>query len=244
MLKQVEKQKVADEIVDQLKSLILAGHYPPGSRLPAERELAKSLGVNRSSLREALKRLEQLNLLSIRQGDGTRVTNFMETAGLELLEHLVPLANSGYPRIIRDAMEFRLHYCTNIVELAVPRRTEEHLVKLKKYADLCASEKPMTLADLVEPAFEFWVTMVSATNNSVFGLLINSTRNALRSHGPILAHFLISRVDVCKHNYELLEAVSAQDLDVAVKVTVDYIERSNKHLTDLLAAHKIPLPTV
>ena len=244
MLKQVEKTKVADEIVDQLKSLILAGHYSPGARLPAERELAKSLGVNRSSLREALKRLEQLGLLSIRQGDGTRVTNFMETAGIELLEHLVPLANSGYPRIIRDAMEFRLCYCTDIIKLAVPRRTEEQLAKLKEYADACAADKPMTLADATEPAFGFWATLVSATHNSVFGLLINSSRNALSSHRNLLAHFLISREAVCKHNYELLDAVTRKDVDDALKITIDYIERSNKHFTDLLAAHKISLPAV
>ena len=58
MLKPVEKQRVAEEIVEQLRELILTGQYPPGAKLPPERELAKRLGVNRASLREALKKLE------------------------------------------------------------------------------------------------------------------------------------------------------------------------------------------
>lgn len=241
MLKQVEKQRIADEIVDQLKSLILAGHYPPGSRLPAERELAKTLGVNRSSLREALKKLEHLGLLSIRQGDGTRVTNFMETAGLELLEHLVPLANSGYPRIIRDAMEFRTFYCLDIIRMATPRRTDAHLAKLRRHADECETPKPTLLA-LLEPAFEFWVTLVQATGNSVFGLLINSGRNALKAHQPLMAHFLISQEEVVRSNAEILEAVAIKDVDRALHVARDYIQRSNQYFIDLLEAHQIELP--
>src|SRR6266576_1741703 len=73
MLKPVEKQRVAEEIAEQLRSLILNGQYPPGSKLPPERELSKRLRVNRASLREALKKLEHLGLVRIRQGDGTRL---------------------------------------------------------------------------------------------------------------------------------------------------------------------------
>ena len=53
-LKPVERQRVADEIVEQLRGLILSGQYRPGAKLPPERELARTLGVNRASLREAL----------------------------------------------------------------------------------------------------------------------------------------------------------------------------------------------
>src|ERR1700760_1375340 len=106
MLKPVEKQRVAEEIAEQLRGLILNGQYPPGSKLPPERELSKRLKVNRASLREALKKLEHLGLVRIRQGDGTRVTNFMETGGIELVQHLLPLAG-GRPELIRDLLEFR-----------------------------------------------------------------------------------------------------------------------------------------
>src|SRR6202000_850780 len=92
MLKPVEKQRVAEEIGEQLRSLILNGQYPPGSKPPPARALSKRLRVNRASLREALKKLEPLGLVRIRQGDGTRVQNFMETGGIELVQHLLPLA--------------------------------------------------------------------------------------------------------------------------------------------------------
>src|SRR5512134_275716 len=118
MLKPVEKQRVAEEIVEQLRSLILTGQSPPGAKLPPERELSKKLGVNRASLREALKKLEHLGLVRIRQGDGTRVQNFMETGGIELVSYLLPLAPTSHPDLIRDTLEFRRIFGREVSRLA------------------------------------------------------------------------------------------------------------------------------
>lgn len=62
-------QRIADEIVRQIES----GTFKPGGRLPAERELARSLSVSRSSLREALGELEMQGRISIRMGSGAYV---------------------------------------------------------------------------------------------------------------------------------------------------------------------------
>src|SRR5688572_33177489 len=110
MLKPVERQRVADEIVEQLRALILTGQYRAGDKLPPERQLAKELGVNRASLREALKKLEHMGLVKIRQGDGTRVQDFMSSAGIDILSHLIPLAQSGSLELVRDVLEFRRMY--------------------------------------------------------------------------------------------------------------------------------------
>ena len=106
MLKPIGKQRVAEEIVQQLRSLILRGHYATGDKLPPERKLAEELGVNRASLREAIKALEQMGLVKTRQGDGTRVLDFMQTAGVELVSHLVAGTPDGVPsvEVLEDAI--------------------------------------------------------------------------------------------------------------------------------------------
>ena len=139
MLKPVERQRVADEIVEQLRQLILTGQYRPGAKLPPERELARTLAVNRASLREALKKLEHMGLVRIRQGDGTRVENFMETAGLELVAHLVPLGQSAYPDIIRDALEFRRMVAREVARLAAGRVEPDDLERDRKSTRLNSS---------------------------------------------------------------------------------------------------------
>jgi len=70
----VEPRRLYLQIADQVRSLIAAGEFPPGSRLPAERELAKRFGVSRPSLREALIALEVEGYVDVRPGAGIMVT--------------------------------------------------------------------------------------------------------------------------------------------------------------------------
>ena len=64
----VEKIKAPEQIAEMLLKYILQGGVSPGEKLPAERTLATQLNVTRATLREALKKLEQLKLIVIHQG--------------------------------------------------------------------------------------------------------------------------------------------------------------------------------
>ena len=72
-LQTVEPQRLYRQIAEQLRALIGSGEFPPGSRLPAERDLAKQLGVSRPSVREALIALEVEGLVEVRMGSGIYV---------------------------------------------------------------------------------------------------------------------------------------------------------------------------
>jgi DNA-binding FadR family transcriptional regulator len=69
-LQAVEPRRLYRQIADQLAELIARGEFPPGTRLPAERELAVSLGVSRTSVREAIISLEMSGLVEVRVGTG------------------------------------------------------------------------------------------------------------------------------------------------------------------------------
>src|SRR6202042_2608121 len=62
------------QIADEVRSLIAAGEFSPGNRLPAERELARQFGVSRPSMREALIALEVEGYVEVRPGSGIIVT--------------------------------------------------------------------------------------------------------------------------------------------------------------------------
>lgn len=70
----VEPRRLYRQIADQIAGLIAAGEFLPGSRLPAERELAAKLGVSRASVREAIISLEIGGLVEVRVGTGIFVT--------------------------------------------------------------------------------------------------------------------------------------------------------------------------
>jgi DNA-binding FadR family transcriptional regulator len=222
MLKPVEKQRVAEEVAEQLRGLILNGQYPPGSKLPPERELSKRLRVNRASLREALKKLEHLGLVRIRQGDGTRVQNFMETGGLELVQHLLPLAGSK-PELIRDLLEFRRIFGREIARLAADRggKDKPSLAKLRALADKAdITQSPLELFDL---DFEFYVGVAQLSGNQVMLLLINTVRDGVRGFMPLLANLAAPQEAVRKHHRELIAAIEKSDVAAAGRVADEYL---------------------
>ncbi|WP_053143885.1 FadR/GntR family transcriptional regulator [Erwinia billingiae] len=72
-IKKLENPRIYRQIADQLKQLIASGEFPPGSKLPAERDLASQLQVSRASVREALIALEVIGLVDVRVGNGVIV---------------------------------------------------------------------------------------------------------------------------------------------------------------------------
>ena len=72
-LQTVEPQRLYRQIAEQLRSLVQRGEFGPGTRLPAERDLAKQLGVSRPSVREALIALEVEGWVEVRTGSGVYV---------------------------------------------------------------------------------------------------------------------------------------------------------------------------
>src|SRR6478609_3770923 len=82
---------VTDEAILKIKEMIIAGSLAPGDRLPPEKELSESLGLSRSSLREAVKALEVIRVLDVRRGDGTYVTSLEPRLLLEAMSFVVDL---------------------------------------------------------------------------------------------------------------------------------------------------------
>ena len=80
----------ADAVFEQLRARSLSGALAPGERLPHERDIAEALGVNRGSVREAVKRLEFLELVEVCHGQGSFVCEPRESSSLELIDTLLP----------------------------------------------------------------------------------------------------------------------------------------------------------
>jgi DNA-binding FadR family transcriptional regulator len=98
-LQTVEPQRLYRQIAEQLRSLMAAGEFTCGCRLPSERELAKQLGVSRPSVREALIALEVEGWVEVRTGSGVYVLDRAARAAAEPVK--VPAAEWGPLELIR-----------------------------------------------------------------------------------------------------------------------------------------------
>lgn len=222
MLRPVGKQRVAEEIVEQLRGLILRGSYAPGDKLPPERKLAQELGVNRASLREAIKALEQMGLVKTRQGDGTRVLDFMQTAGVELVSHLIPAeGGQANPEVLRDVLEFRRLFGREVARLAAERATEEDLKRLDEIAARAAGE--IGTDELLKLDFEFYQVLTQAGRNRVLLLLINTIRAAVSSYADFFAAFNPAAQTVRAHHKAVMVALRARDTAKAAQLADEYL---------------------
>jgi GntR family transcriptional repressor for pyruvate dehydrogenase complex len=161
---------VPDQVFERLRGAILAGEYRPGDRLPTQRALAADLEVNMASVREALKRLEQLRLVEIRHGDATRVLDWRRSGGLEALV----MQGSGEEAILADLMEARRLLLVEAARLAAERRSDEQADVLVELAGVLSSSSEEGSALLADWAF--MAALVEAAGNLVFQLIMNSVR--------------------------------------------------------------------
>jgi len=224
MFRPVGKPRVAEEIVQQLRGLILRGEYAVGDKLPPERKLAEELGVNRASLREAIKSLEHMGLVKTRQGDGTRVLDFMQTAGVELISHLIPGDGAPNLPVLIDVLEFRRWFGRESARLAAERATDEDMKILEGIAEK-AGDASIDMGELLKLDFEFYVAMVHAARNAVMKLLVNTIRPAVMNFAPFFAQFNPAPAAVRKQHRDLLKAIAAKDGEGASKVADAFLKK-------------------
>lgn len=170
-----DRRKLAVEIADSLREEIVAGRLIPGESLPSERDLAERWEVNRSSVREALLRLEAWGLVEIRHGGATRVRDFLVSAGLQVLPYLVELGGRVDRTLLADLHDMRgmlLGWCAErAAEVADPASVRRLLDLARKLAD--SKKKP---ADLQALDWEFFEELVRIGGNRVLGLFSNVVR--------------------------------------------------------------------
>jgi GntR family transcriptional regulator, transcriptional repressor for pyruvate dehydrogenase complex len=149
----LQKTRLHEGIVEQLRNNILSGKYRAGDKLPPERDLAESLDVNRSTVREALKKLEMLGLVEVRHGDGVYVLNYLETGTLELLPALITSGGAINLDILKGLLDLRRIILPDVAYQAALNRTDGDLADLERIifhdAGLSLNERDMAIYRLI-----------------------------------------------------------------------------------------------
>jgi GntR family transcriptional regulator, transcriptional repressor for pyruvate dehydrogenase complex len=164
----LRRASLPDQVFRELVGSVLSGSYAPGDRLPAQRALAAELGVNMASLREGIKRLEQLRLLDVRHGDAMRVLDWRQHAGLDVLVH----AAAADPDLVRSLFEARGLLLREAARLAAGRRSDAGSELLLSLADRIADAPDERTAQGLDLAF--FRTVIEESGNLVFRLILNS----------------------------------------------------------------------
>ncbi|MFC6882555.1 MULTISPECIES: FadR/GntR family transcriptional regulator [Actinomadura] len=168
------RESVTNATIRQIKTMIATGEFPPGHRLPTERELAVRLGVSRNSLREAIRALTLVGMLESRQGDGTYVRALVPAVLLDAFSMMVELSQDT---TVLDLLAVRRVLEAAAAAQAASRITEEQL------AGLAASLEEMRrdpqrgdgrVDEVVDADMRFHSIIAEAAGNPVLSALIGS----------------------------------------------------------------------
>ncbi len=217
-------KRTIDLVAARIRSQILDGSLAPGARLPAERELAAQLHVNRSSVREALKQLEQLRLVEIQRGSGARVSD-AEHASFEIVPALLGDGRPD-PARVRELLELREALLPGLLRLALERASDAELeacVASLRFASNAEQGDDEFLASLSR--LHEWIARL--THNRVILILANSLTRFLAERKPArdAAAASAERRKLRPLLQRLAVSLSARDADTAARTGRELLRR-------------------
>jgi len=230
---------IAQQIFEDLQKHILGGQLSAGERLLGERELAAKYGTNRNTLREAVRKLEQARLVSVRHGRGVTVADFRRTGTPELL---APYLRAGpdmieVAEIIGDVLEPRTLLLEYAARLAVRRAEPADIDRLSDIGDLLIKAFEAGDAPVVARGFQRWLDVLVEAGHSVsVRWIANSLFDALRDTLDRFPNLWVLEPTFPQYLTGLVNALRTGDENAAVSTTRAYYERVDQKLMSLLHA--------
>jgi GntR family hexuronate regulon transcriptional repressor len=178
------ERRLFQEVAERIAAMIAGGTYPPGSRLPGERELAEQLGVSRVTIREAEIALQAQGLLAIKTGSGVYVTD-----GKVTLSDAPPVVSAF------ELTEARSLFESEAAALAASTVTPEMLARLDDLLEIMGRDDSDDAASTAADQ-EFHLLIASASGNQAVIHVIKSLWR-MRTEMPEVRTTYAS---VCQHD--------------------------------------------
>lgn len=231
-----EEERRSDEALRRIVGMIFEGRFSPGSRLPAERELAEQLGVSRTTLRDAMSRLRARGYVESRSKSGNYVCTAIPQSLSQPIEDVVAAQVVGFGQIIelRELLELwaaekaailpaadkvvRLRECLRGMQRASGLRTDE---QVRRYSE----------ADLA-----FHQTIAEMTGNLLYIHLIHFighliTRSVSLSRELLAGDFAAQNQAVHRKIFEAIEAGDPGAAKLAMAAHFAFVKRHLKPTT-------------
>lgn len=220
----IKRESLSAQIIKSLTEYFFSGSMLAGSKLPSERQLAETLGVSRSAVRDAIQSLGLLGIVEIRQGDGT----YLRSSGSDLLPRVIEWGLFLGERRVMDLVEARQQVEISLAGLAARRRTDEDVAALRSLLEeMDAIEER---ADFVEVDVRFHATIAAAARNTVLSDVLSNITSLIRVW---MARSLEAAGETRTSNAEhraVVEAIAAGDHRAAQSAMRTHMRRAEQRL--------------
>ncbi len=221
----MNRDRLYEQVAQQIQGLIVASGWPAGSKMPAERELVEQFGVSRPVIREALKALSERGLVAIRPGRGIFVADLNADALKEPMKLLFQRRNFSYENLV----ETRRVLEVEIAGLAAERAEPEQVARMRA----AIAEMDATYAEaetFIRADHAFHVALAEATQNPLLPMLIDSIGELVRETRRLVIEVGGSQTRGQYYHARLLDAVIHHDSAAARKTMGEHLDQFDKDI--------------
>jgi len=224
----IPRNRVYTKVAEQLQNHIV-NELKPGDMLPPERELVRMFGVSRSSIRDAIRRLETVGLLEPRQGVGTVVKDVSADAVVAQVTGVLLQKRKA----IRELLDVR-----TLIEPALARRAALHATP-EQVAEMAAildrQEEKVIKGELAtDEDTNFHYTIAQAANNSVLLKLAHVLMDSLRELRERSLEVGGRQPKSLAAHRKVLEAIQQGDADAAEAAMRRHLQEVETHILQKL----------
>ena len=222
--KSLKKPILSKEVEEQLRQTINSGLYKPGDKLPSERELVEQFEVSRVTVRDALKNLQNLGLISVRRGvnAGAYVSEPTPQPITQSIDNLIQMGKLNFAHLI----EIRLYVEPDVARSAALHHTPEDIDTLKELLDraeacLEISRKKARLTNV-----QFHSEVAKITRNALIIFLCESITQVFSAMLIEMTHTKLDKKGISKlisEHRRILEAIVKKDSKEAFKRTKQHL---------------------
>ena len=234
-LKSLKKESVVQSVINCLTDAIRSGDLKPGDRIPPEPELAESLGVARSSVREAIKILTYLGVLESKRSEGTFVCSGYKESMIDPMVYGIILNQDSFDNL----MELREMTEAGMMRLAVMHHNESELQELEGMLE--DMKKAISQSD--DPVEDFF-NVDNRFHDKIAEMCKNPMADKINRVVKALTHAVRYETvrkmitggkaeELIEAHSELLEAIRNRNTeDLTEKVRSSYFEEELKYLEE------------
>jgi GntR family transcriptional repressor for pyruvate dehydrogenase complex len=229
---------IATTLFKEVRRRILSGELSPGERLPGERELAAEHRTNRNTLREAVRRLEQARLVSVRHGHGVTVADFRKTGTLELLAPFLESATdlSESVHLLEDILPARLLVIEFATRLAAERADKADMAHLRDITELLVAAFERGDPTLIAHGFQRWLDgLVDAGHSVAVRWIANPFLEAYRELLDRFPGLWVLEPSFPQYLRDFDAALEKGDVETAITLTRAYYQRVDRAFMQALA---------
>jgi GntR family transcriptional repressor for pyruvate dehydrogenase complex len=219
-MRKIKSKNKCEMVVDELLKSISSGVYAVGERLPSENILAEQMGVSRVTIRESLKKLSMMNIVSIKQGEGTFVKEVSLDSFMKPLLPMLILDNVD----LMELFDARYYVESGTAFLATQNCTQEQIEELRemlpKFRAAFENNNQIIYADL-DTEFHLYIAKIS--NNSILLRTYKTIRDILQVCLQDLNKFYPAVEASYEWHCKIVEAISQKDCEKARKYMEQHI---------------------